>query len=106
MVGAESSREVNAYSDVPERASEAQYDDWPPRQRPEWKVTVDQIPRCFRKALQQPPRLTAIAHGKLSTYVCSKTSRVRTKLFSRYTGSQPLQTYSLARIAFGALVEG
>jgi len=62
------SLEVSAYStDAPERACEAGYRYWMPHQGPGWKVTVDQIPRCFRKALQQPPRLAAIAHGKLST---------------------------------------
>ena len=32
----------------------------------------------------QPPRLTAIAHGKLSSRVCSKVSRAGTSSFSRY----------------------
>ena len=39
--------------------------------------------------MQQPPHLAAIAHGKLSFYVRSKISRIRTKLFSRYARSQP-----------------
>src|SRR5262245_28803958 len=55
-------REVSAYSTaLPERAFEAGYrfgywpGYWPRPKRPEWKVTVDQIPRCFRKACNNLP---------------------------------------------------
>jgi hypothetical protein len=43
----------------------------------------------------QPPRLTAIAHGKLSSRVCSKSSRVGTNSFSRYAVAR-LKTYTPA----------
>jgi len=44
----------------------------------------------------QPPRLTAIAHGKLSSRVCSKYSRAGTNSFSRYAVSPSKLTRSLS----------
>ena len=46
--------------------------------RREWcgfqKSAFDQIALCLRTALQQPPRLAAIARGKLSSRVCPKSN--------------------------------
>jgi hypothetical protein len=53
----------------------------------------------FPYSMQQPPRLTAIAHGKLSTYVCSEASRIRTNRSAATLDLSPYRLYSLARAA-------
>ena len=52
----------------------------------------------------QPPRLAAIAHGKLSSRVYSKFSCVGTNSFSRYAVAR-LKTYTPAKLDSAAAAE-
>ena len=63
------SREVSAYS-TQRRRSALEAARWQPCKLRGSKSAFDQIPRSLRTALQQPPRPTAIARGKLSSRVC------------------------------------
>jgi hypothetical protein len=65
-----SSREVSAYSthcrECALEAARSRHREWCSGS----KSAFDQIPQSLRTALQQPPRPTAIARGKLSSRVC------------------------------------